>query len=94
MPIICENSYLLNLRKNEMFSATLKKKKVQRKQPWFVFPQPCAGVWPAGFQLRVSDGVRKQASLGSKRNLRRNSCLFLYFVFVSCFVDENSELTV
>lgn len=32
MPLICDNSYLLNLRKNRMFSATLKKKKeVQRE---------------------------------------------------------------
>lgn len=33
MPLICDNSYLLNLRKNKMFSATLKKKKkeVQRE---------------------------------------------------------------
>lgn len=38
-----------------MFSATLKKKKDAKAEPWFVFQQPCAGVWPAGFQLRVSD---------------------------------------
>lgn len=101
MPLICDNSYLLNLRKNKMFSATLKKKKrCKGKHPWVAFPWPCAGVWPVGFQLRVSvSGGQKMSIPGSKNGPKQEfmvrlwfcCCCFLFFVFFSHLVNENSE---
>lgn len=83
MPIICENSYLLNLRKNEMFSATLKKKKMQRQSLGLCFNSPVQGSGLQGFSSGSVTGSQKTSIPGSKKEPKKE---FMFgFVFCFCF---------